>query len=93
MVYRACETRLNRDVVIKILPELFVPYRVSQFNETLPALSPNGRWLAYQSNESGKTEVYRSRRTADSACCRSHFDFITADPQIGKYDVELIDAT
>jgi serine/threonine-protein kinase len=27
-------------------------------NETSPALSPNGRWLAYVSDESGKAEVY-----------------------------------
>jgi Tol biopolymer transport system component len=28
------------------------------FNETRPAFSPDGRWLAYQSNESGRPEVY-----------------------------------
>ncbi|MCX5755175.1 MAG: hypothetical protein NTX19_03515, partial [Gemmatimonadetes bacterium] len=28
------------------------------FNETSPALSPDGRWLAYSSNESGRHEVY-----------------------------------
>jgi serine/threonine-protein kinase len=28
------------------------------FNETSPALSPDGRWLAYSSNESGRMEVY-----------------------------------
>src|SRR5262249_15237273 len=28
------------------------------FNERLPALSPDGRWLAYQSTESGKMEIY-----------------------------------
>jgi serine/threonine-protein kinase len=28
------------------------------FDECLPALSPDGRWLAYQSTESGKMEVY-----------------------------------
>jgi serine/threonine-protein kinase len=28
------------------------------FNELLPALSPDGRWLAYQSTESGEAEVY-----------------------------------
>jgi serine/threonine-protein kinase len=29
-----------------------------QFGEAAPALSPDGRWLAYQSSESGRTEVY-----------------------------------
>ena len=28
------------------------------FNEVSPALSPDGRWLAYSSNESGRFEVY-----------------------------------
>ena len=28
------------------------------FNESAPALSPNGRWLAYVSDESGRPEVY-----------------------------------
>jgi serine/threonine-protein kinase len=28
------------------------------FNERNAAISPNGRWLAYQSNESGQYEVY-----------------------------------
>jgi Tol biopolymer transport system component len=28
------------------------------FNETRPAFSPDGRWLAYQSNESGRSEIY-----------------------------------
>jgi serine/threonine protein kinase/Tol biopolymer transport system component len=28
------------------------------FNETRPAFSPDGKWLAYQSNESGRPEIY-----------------------------------
>ena len=30
----------------------------TQFSEGAPALSPDGRWLAYRSNDSGKNEVY-----------------------------------
>ena len=30
----------------------------TEFRETDPVLSPDGRWLAYQSNESGDSEVY-----------------------------------
>jgi len=34
------------------------PLIVTEFNEGFPRLSPDGRWLAYVSNESGKYEVY-----------------------------------
>ncbi len=35
-----------------------VPLLTSEFDETAMALSPDGRWLAYASNESGRQEVY-----------------------------------
>jgi Tol biopolymer transport system component len=34
------------------------PVLNSQFDEVVPRLSPDGRWLAYISNESGRGEVY-----------------------------------
>jgi Tol biopolymer transport system component len=34
------------------------PFVSSAFDERGPAFSPDGRWLAYQSNESGSLEVY-----------------------------------
>jgi serine/threonine-protein kinase len=34
------------------------PFLKSQFRDSAPAFSPDGRWLAYQSNASGKAEVY-----------------------------------
>jgi eukaryotic-like serine/threonine-protein kinase len=34
------------------------PYLQTEFNERRPRLSPDGRWLAYQSNESKRDEVY-----------------------------------
>ena len=34
------------------------PYAASDFVETTPRLSPDGKWLTYQSNESGVFEVY-----------------------------------
>ena len=30
----------------------------TEFSELVPALSPDGRWIAYQSNESGQTEIF-----------------------------------
>jgi eukaryotic-like serine/threonine-protein kinase len=35
-----------------------MPVVATAFTEISPALSPNGRWLAYSSNESGKNEIY-----------------------------------
>ncbi len=34
------------------------PLVVTGFQESGPTISPNGRWLAYRSNESGRNEVY-----------------------------------
>ncbi|HEV3142025.1 MAG TPA: protein kinase [Vicinamibacterales bacterium] len=34
------------------------PIARSRFNESLAQISPDGRWIAYQSNESGRPEVY-----------------------------------
>ena len=34
------------------------PFLRTQFNEGAPAFSPNGHWLAYMSDESGRYEVY-----------------------------------
>ena len=35
-----------------------VPVVATRFTEMAPALSPNGRWLAYVSNETGEDEIY-----------------------------------
>ena len=34
------------------------PFLKTNFTDLNPSFSPDGRWLAYQSNESGKNEVY-----------------------------------
>jgi len=39
-------------------PQPVKPVLNSRFDEAMPRLSPNGRWLAYISNESGRSEVY-----------------------------------
>jgi serine/threonine-protein kinase len=43
-----------------------VPLAASRFTELAPAVSPDGRWLAYSSNETGINEIY-VRGMADSA--------------------------
>jgi serine/threonine-protein kinase len=46
---------------IWLLPRLGAkprPILQSRFNEIIPAFSPDGRWLAYVSDESGQQEVY-----------------------------------
>jgi eukaryotic-like serine/threonine-protein kinase len=35
-----------------------MPYLTSHFNQLQARFSPDGRWVAYESNESGKNEVY-----------------------------------
>jgi len=35
-----------------------MPYLRTEFNEAQGQFSPDGRWMAYSSNESGRTEVY-----------------------------------
>jgi len=37
------------------------PFLQDAFNEDQPAFSPNGKWLAYRSNESGKEEIFVAR--------------------------------
>ena len=39
-------------------PGVARPFLSTPFNESAPMLSPDGRWLAYQSNESGRYEIY-----------------------------------
>jgi Tol biopolymer transport system component len=34
------------------------PFLATEFNEGEPAISPDGRWIAYTSNETGSPEVY-----------------------------------
>jgi dipeptidyl aminopeptidase/acylaminoacyl peptidase len=43
------------------------PLLASAFNEVDPAISPDGRWLAYASDESGRFEVYVVPFRADGA--------------------------
>jgi Tol biopolymer transport system component len=35
-----------------------IPFATSEFVEIAPRFSPDGRWIAYSSNESGRMEIY-----------------------------------
>ena len=52
----------NRGFDIIVLPlegdRTPTPFLATSFDERAPAFSPDGHWLAYISNESGKNEVY-----------------------------------
>jgi eukaryotic-like serine/threonine-protein kinase len=37
------------------------PIFQSRFNENVPRISPDGRWMTYTSNETGRAEVYVTR--------------------------------
>jgi len=59
----------NDDIVLVRLDESreVVPLLHTTFGEVMPNVSPDGRWLAYSSNESGNFEVYvRSFPNVDS---------------------------
>jgi Tol biopolymer transport system component len=41
------------------------PFRATRFNEDHATFSPDGRWVAYASDESGRFEIYLTPATAD----------------------------
>jgi serine/threonine-protein kinase len=48
-----------RDIwILKPADRSVHPFLATQFNEGAASFSPDGRWLAYMSNESGRPEVY-----------------------------------
>jgi Tol biopolymer transport system component len=54
------ETGFDVAYVAVAEPSKLVRLTSSRFDERAPALSPNGRWIAYQSNETGRSEVFVS---------------------------------
>ena len=66
-VYRARDTMLGRDVAdqgagreLRLRPCAHRPFQIVQttFHERNAEVSPGGQWLAYDSNESGRDEIY-----------------------------------
>jgi len=60
LVVRQSVPHTNRDLMVMSVdsPRTLRPYLVTSFEERAPAMAPDGRWLAYVSNESGRDEVY-----------------------------------
>jgi eukaryotic-like serine/threonine-protein kinase len=56
------ETETGFDVAYVKLddPSRAVHFTTSRFDESAPALSADGRWIAYQSNETGRDEIFLS---------------------------------
>jgi len=57
-VFREQGPVTNRDIWIGRRDGDPTPYVANEFNERAPALSPNGQWLVYTSDESGQDEIY-----------------------------------
>jgi len=61
-----------------------IPLASSPFNESTGRFSPDGRWIAYQSDESGRTEIYVQPFDASSAAKSSS---AAGTPVTGKWMV------
>jgi hypothetical protein len=48
----------ERDIWILTKGSEPTPFLVTSFDESAPAFSPDGKWIAYVSDESGRSEVY-----------------------------------
>jgi serine/threonine-protein kinase len=60
LIYREDNPDSLRDIRMTSLDKKDspAPLVTTRFDELMPRLSPDGRWLAYQSNESGQYEIY-----------------------------------
>ena len=61
LIFRTDVTSPGSGDILAIRPGIDtapVPVVATAFTEMAPALSPNGRWLAYVSNETGEDEIY-----------------------------------
>ncbi len=60
LVYDQMDPQTHRDIWILPMDQPRTPrvYRKTPFNEQNPAISPDGHWLAYTSDETGRNEIY-----------------------------------
>jgi serine/threonine protein kinase len=62
-----------------------IPFVDTEFTAQQGQFSPNGRWLAYRSLESGKSEVYVQGFTPDSAKPRGKWQISTAGGELPRW--------
>ena len=59
LLFEEVNPTTNRDVwIFNLRDHKSQPLLHTQFNETAPEFSPDGHWLAYASDESGRYEIY-----------------------------------
>ena len=59
LVFVETNPKTNQDIwVLQLIDHKAVPFIQTEFNEGGPQFSPDGHWLAYVSDESGRWEVY-----------------------------------
>jgi hypothetical protein len=58
LVYYAVDSQGDRDIWMLPADGDPVTFLATEFNERAPRLSPNGRWLAYISDQAGEDRVY-----------------------------------
>jgi Tol biopolymer transport system component len=60
ILMEAPQTLTNVDIIARPIraPDDLRPIVATEFNEGDPALAPNGRWLAYASNRTGRDEIW-----------------------------------
>ena len=60
VAYVETQSRTNRDIYVQPLEgeRKSRPWLEAPYDEAVPEFSPDGRWIAYVSNESGRYEIY-----------------------------------
>jgi serine/threonine-protein kinase len=59
LAFHQNSSTMGRDIMVfRLSDRKAEPFLQTQFQEGAPRFSPDGRWLAYVSNESGRPEIY-----------------------------------
>jgi eukaryotic-like serine/threonine-protein kinase len=64
------EPSRGRDVLVYRIGESIAPVAATNANERSPTVSPDGRWIAYVADTSGRDEVYVTRLDRDAETVR-----------------------